>query len=337
MSQIKAMEKRATRAHVVIVNWNAGTQLAECLDSLATDEENAATLFAVTIVDNASSDGSLETLTRFDSHLPLTIIRNSQNRGFAAACNQGAAQSKADNLLFLNPDTRVAPGAIAKAVEFLAQPANKNVGILGVQLLDDDGRVTRSSARRPTALAMVGQCAGLDRLAPTVFRTHFMTEWPHDTTREVDQVMGAFFLIRRPLFETLGGFDERFFVYFEDLDLSARARDAGWNTVYFSGAQVFHRGQGTTTGIKDRRLFYFMRSRILYALKHFGRLRATAVIATTLLIEPFVRIAASLFAGRGSTVMDTMRGYALLWADLRNIIRTDVCHTDAQNSAPHAI
>jgi len=298
--------------HVVIVNWNSGAQLRECLQSFAAvaDDDVAA---RVTVIDNASTDGSSEGL---EASMPLAVVRNADNRGFGAACNQGAAGSEADFLLFLNPDTRLMPGSFAEPVRYLRAHENERVGIVGIQLVDADGRVARNTARAPTAWSMVGNSVGFDRLAPRLFPPHFVTEWAHDQTRTVDQVMGAFFLVRRSLFEALGGFDERFFVYYEDLDFSVRARAQGWRSVYLSTAQAFHRGQGTTEGATARRTFYFCRSRILYARKHFGALGALAVTLATLALEPLARLAAA-----PRSAGDTLRAFAMLWRDLPAIRR----------------
>ena len=296
--------------HVVIVNWNSGAQLRECLQSFAAvaDDDVAA---RVTVIDNASTDRSSEGL---EASMPLAVVRNADNRGFGAACNQGAAGSEADFLLFLNPDTRLMPGSFAEPVRYLRAHENERVGIVGIQLVDADGRVARNTARAPTAWSMVGNSVGFDRLAPRLFPPHFVTEWAHDQTRTVDQVMGAFFLVRRSLFEVLGGFDERFFVYYEDLDFSVRARAQGWRSVYLSTAQAFHRGQGTTEGATARRTFYFCRSRILYARKHFGALGALAVTLATLALEPLARLAAA-----PRSAGDTLRAFAMLWRDLPNL------------------
>ena len=295
---------------VVIVNWNSGPQLRECLQSFAAvaNDDVAA---RVTVIDNASTDGSSEGL---EASMPLAVVRNANNRGFGAACNQGAAGSEADFLLFLNPDTRLMPGSFAEPVRYLRAHENERVGIVGIQLVDADGRVARNTARAPTAWSMVGNSVGFDRLAPRLFPPHFVTEWAHDQTRTVDQVMGAFFLVRRSLFEALGGFDERFFVYYEDLDFSVRARAQGWRSVYLSTAQAFHRGQGTTEGATARRTFYFCRSRILYARKHFGALGALAVTLATLALEPLARLAAA-----PRSAGDTLRAFAMLWRDLPNL------------------
>jgi N-acetylglucosaminyl-diphospho-decaprenol L-rhamnosyltransferase len=300
--------------HVVIVNWNSGTQLRECLASFAAVADDAATLARVTVVDNASVDGSAEGL---ETALPLTVIRNAENRGFAAACNQGAAGSDANYLLFLNPDTRLMPGSLELPVRYLQSEHHVAVGIVGIQLIDSSGHVARNTARAPSARSMIGHSLGLDRLLPSVFPPHFVSEWAHDETRDVDQVMGAFFFVRRCVFDVLGGFDDRFFVFYEDLDFSIRARAQGWSSVYLATAQAFHRGQGTTEGATARRTFYFARSRILYARKYFGALGSLGVMFTTLVLEPIARAVAS-----PRSASETLRAFGLLWKDLPNILRT---------------
>ena len=303
--------------HVVIVNWNSGAQLRECLSSFATITDDAVTLARVTVVDNASTDGSCEELP---DTLPLTLVRNDVNLGFAMACNQGAAGSTADFLLFLNPDTRLMAGSLELPARYLQSPHHQAVGIVGIQLVDEQGNVARNAARNPTALSMVGASLGLDRVLPSVFPPHFVTDWAHDETRTVDQVMGAFFFVRRDAFEALGGFDERFFVYFEDLDFSLRARRQGFASVYLASAQAFHRGQGTTSGASERRTFYFARSKMLFATKHFNAFAAGLVIAVTLTLEPLARAAQALLTRRGS-VSGIFRAFARLWGELPNILR----------------
>jgi GT2 family glycosyltransferase len=302
--------------HVVIVNWNSGAQLRDCLQSFAAVANDDVALARITVVDNASRDGSAEDLDPRPA-LPLAVIRNAVNRGFAAACNQGAAGAEAEYLLFLNPDTRLLPGSLERPVRYLRAPENASVGIVGIQLIGADGHVARNSARAPTARAMIGSSLGLDRIAPSLFPPLFMSEWAHDATRSVDQVMGAFFLVRRRLFEALGGFDERFFVYYEDMDFAIRARARGWSSVYLATAQAFHRGQGTTTGAIAQRMFYFCRSKILFALKHFGAAGAFGVVLVTLLLEPAARMVASPRSAGA-----TLRAFGMLWKELPKILAT---------------
>jgi GT2 family glycosyltransferase len=306
--------------HVVIVNWNSGAQLRECLESFSAVANDDVAISRITVVDNASADGSADNLAA--AGLPLTVLRNADNRGFAAACNQGAAGPDADFLLFLNPDTRLMAASLAAPASYLVTPGSQSVGIVGIQLVDGTGTVARNTSRAPTVSSMLGNSLGLDRLMPSVFPPVFVTEWAHDETRDVDQVMGAFFFVRRKVFEALGGFDERFFVYFEDLDFAMRAHQRGWRSVYLATARAFHRGQGTAEATSDRRTFYFCRSRLLFARKYFSPAGAGAVAFATLVLEPVVRIFAALIARRGSAGA-TLRAFGMLWGDLPAIFRSE--------------
>jgi len=304
---------------VIIVNWNAGQQLARCLESIPFSNDDL-DLHRVVVVDNASTDGSREALDR--RRLPLHIVRNQHNRGFAAACNQGAKGSKADYLLFLNPDTRLFSDSLSKPLRFMKLPHNRQIAIVGVQLVDADSHVSRTCARFPTVGWFFAKMLGLDRVFPSAFPSQIMTEWDHRASREVDQVMGAFFLVRRAAFETLGGFDERFFVYFEDVDFALRAREQGWRTFYLCDAQAYHKGGGTTEQIKPTRLFYALRSRILYAYKHFRWWPATGVLLGTMVVEPLSRVALAILRGSGTELRATLKGYAMVLGDMPRILQT---------------
>jgi hypothetical protein len=161
---------------------------------------------------------------------------------------------------------------------------------------------------------------GLDRIAR--MPSHLMEEWDHTTTRDVDHVMGAFYLVRRRLFEQLHGFDERFFVYLEDLDLSIRVRDAGYRIVFLAEARTFHKGGGSSERVKATRLFYSLHSRIQYGFKHFGRLPAAALLAGTLVLEPPIRVAVALATGAPADAFHTLRATAQLWRGLPALART---------------
>ena len=295
---------------IIIVNWNASSQLADCIGSIA--KYHSGFVSSVIIVDNASTDDSLlqvESIAHFQ--LQLQIIRNTENRGFAAACNQGAVLTNAEYLLFLNPDAALYADTLPKVMAYMQAPENAKVAICGVQLLDEAGHVSRSCARFPTALGFVSHAAGLSHLFPRL--GHFMAEWDHAQTRRVDQVIGAFFLVRREVFEALGGFDERFFVYFEEVDFSYRANKAGWLSHYLADAQAFHAGGGTSNQVKGRRLFYSLRSRLLYAFKHFSPSGAWAVLLTTLLLEPVSRSVLTLLRRSWPGLKETWAAYGMLW------------------------
>jgi N-acetylglucosaminyl-diphospho-decaprenol L-rhamnosyltransferase len=305
---------------LIIVNWNSGSQLRHCLHSILGSECRGLIFNRVVVVDNASNDGSLEGIESLN--LPLRLIRNQDNRGFAASCNQGARESSADYLLFLNPDTVLFRDSLLKPVEFMEQPENSPVGIVGIQLVDKAGNVSRTCARFPTTVDFCSKMLGLDRLFPTTFPGHFMTDWDHSTCRNVDQVMGAFFMVRRKLFEILGGFDESFFVYFEDLDFSLRARRSGWRSLYLTDARAYHKGCGTSERVKDMRLFYSLRSRILYGFKHFNIFAATGLMVATLVLEPFPRIVLGFVRGSYEDIKGTIRGFFMLWRAVPILLRS---------------
>lgn len=295
---------------IVTVNWNSGDQLRRCLASIPS-RPSGFVVQRVVVVDNASADRSLEGLSDLD--LPLTIIANTENRGFAAACNLGAAGSTADYLLFLNPDTVLAGDSLSRPLQYMEQSASRDVGVCSIRLVDDQGTASRSCTRLPTPRHFVSKIFGLDRLLPRRFPSHFMEEWDHGDSRDVDHVMGAFYLIRGPLFRELNGFDERFFVYLEDLDLSLRVHQAGYRIHYLADVSAYHKGGGTSEQVKARRLFYSLRSRILYGFKHFHWAPAVALMAATLLLEPWTRLALAAARRSPDAAKETIGGFAALW------------------------
>jgi len=302
--------------HIVIVNWNSGNLLRECIASLA--EHGSASIDQLVIVDNGSADDSAEV---DGSGLPLRVIRTGANLGFAAACNLGAADASAPYILLLNPDTRLYDDAFSPAVAFMESPQAARIGVCGIQLRDEHGQVQRHSARFPTWRSFIGQSLGLSRLFPRLFPPQHLDEFDHLTSRPVDHVIGAFYLIRRHLWEQLGGLDERFFVYLEDIDLSYRAAAAGWGNYYLADVNAFHKAGGTSEQVKAHRLFYAVRSRILFAFKHFSRGKAWVTTLAALLIEPFARLARGLLRGSRDEVRATWSAYRMLYGDLGNIRR----------------
>ena len=307
----------APRVAVVIVNWNSGGGLAACLESIERTTREGFELSDVIVVDNASSDES----AHIAGGESVRWKRNTKNVGFAAACNQGAVETSGEFLLFLNPDTRLRPDALSRAVGFLERPENGAVGIVGIALEDEEGRTARRCSRFPTPRNLTARSFGLDRLWPKRFAGLVMRDWDHAETRPVDQVMGAFFLVRRAVHDTLGGFDERFFLYFEEVDYCWRARQAGWATWYVAEARAYHEGGGSSKTIKSRRLFYSLRSRIVYAAKHFSAGRATGLLLLCLFIEPWIRVLWAVGRMAWDEVSATFGAYALLWAHLPSVKR----------------
>ena len=265
---------------IVIVNWNAGELLQKCIRSVGSAVQGSGLVVKLIVVDNDSSDQSAANLQ--SPECPLVVVRNIKNVGFGAACNQGAREGHAEFLLFLNPDTEISAENLREPVAFLREPANARYGVCGIQLRDESGDISRSCARIPTVFQLLFTSVGLAQAFPGLPFGIPMTDWDHRSSRDVDHVIGAFYLIRRTLFSAVGGFDERYFVYLEDLDLSLRVRQAGYVSRYLTSTFAHHVGGGTSRQIKARRLFYSIDSRLTFLRRHFGRICYLAFLPVVL-------------------------------------------------------
>lgn len=296
---------------IVIVNWNAGLLVKECVESVI--KFKGLIVSNIVVVDNDSTDGSERFL---DNYKEVTLIRAGENLGFGKACNLGANDCEGEFILFLNPDTQLRAGTLSKVNSFMQEKKNAKVGICGVQLHDDKGQVSRSCSRSPSVSAYLAYAIGLTKIFPSLGNA--MSEWDHSSTRIVDQVIGAFFFVRRDLYESLNGFDEQFFVYFEEVDFSYRAKNIGSHSVYFCGTEAFHLGGGTSDQVKEKRLFYSMRSRIQYAFKHFSLPSVVIVLFVTLCIEPISRSVLALSKGSSISFKENLKAYRMLYHWLFN-------------------
>lgn len=296
---------------IIVVNWNTGKQLRDCLDSIRSAKADEFVIERVVVVDNASTDGSASALER--TGLPLRLIVNLQNQGFAAACNQGAQSSRADYLLFLNPDTQLYSHSLSRPIEFMELPENRSIGICGIRLEDENGAFSTSCARFPSADCLIQEIFGLDRLLHRWIPPRLMQAAELTSSRIVDQIIGAFFLVRRCVYEELNGLDERFFVYFEEVDFSLRVRERGYSSYYLADVSAYHRGGGSSSNVKGKRLFYSLASRLQYSAKHFSPGSHCAVLIGTLLIEPLTRLARATLRRSWSEVSATIEGYKALY------------------------
>ena len=305
---------------IVIVNWNTGHQLRDCLPTISiASPPDAIHLQRCIVVDNASQDGSADGFD--DSSLSPLLIRNHENKGFACACNQGAGEGESEYILFLNPDSRLFPDSLMKALRFMEEKRSERIGILGIQLVDEKGVIQRNVARFPTPKSLLYQMLGLDHLWPGRFPSHFMTDWDHRDTREVDQVTGAFYLVRRRLFEELQGFDEQFFMYFEELDFAFRAKQAGWKTYYLADAQALHYGGGASKQIIAKRLSYVLNSRIRYVAKHYGNRAAILILIASFLVEFWARLGWSVIHLSWENFIGTIQAYGMFLNSLPELLR----------------
>jgi GT2 family glycosyltransferase len=292
---------------IVIVNWNSGPLLNKCIHSIF-NSNNEHYVNKIYIIDNHSADQSLAVVL---PHQKLQIIQNATNLGFAKACNQGFKLCTAPYVLLLNPDARLLQNTLTDCINYLDE--NKQVDILGCQLLDDEGKVSPSCARFPTPFRLFVDAVGLSKVAPKLFRPAIlMTEWNHLESRYVDQVMGAFMFMPTAIFKKAGYFDERFFVYFEELDFSLHIAKMGGKSYYNSEIKAVHTGMGTTEAVKAFRLFLNLRSRLQYAKKNFSFAGYVVVFISTFLIEFFTRLFFLAITGRFNEIKDLIKAYQLL-------------------------
>ncbi len=252
------------------MNYNVKHFLEQCLFSvqaaLKTDGE-------IIVVDNCSSDNSLAYLQPLFP--AVQFIRNSENLGFARACNQGLAASRGTYVLFLNPDTLVPEDCFTRCLAFLR--SHPDAGGLGCRMLDGSGRFLRESKRAfPSPMTSLYKLTGLSKLFPhsPVFSRYHLGHLEEKKNNEVDVLAGAFMLIPRKVLDQVGGFDERFFMYGEDVDLSYRIQKAGWKNYYFADTPIIHfKGESTRkSSINYVRMFYQAMS--LFVRKHYGGKRA---------------------------------------------------------------
>jgi GT2 family glycosyltransferase len=249
---------------VLIVNYNTGSLLRKCLDSVWPQLPPGCEVF---VVDNASTDGSLEGL---EAAFPgLRVIRNINNDGYARANNQALRLASGQYALLLNPDVTLEPGALAAAIAYLdAQP---DVGILGPRILRPDGRLDPPARRSfKTPATYLYKMLGLSRLFPRHrrFGRYYLSYLDEMATADVDSVVGAFLLVRREVIERVGLLDERFFMYCEDEDWCWRAKQAGWRVVYYPGAVVRHCRGSSTAKHPFRMAYHLHRSYFLYHRKN---------------------------------------------------------------------
>lgn len=224
---------------IFIVSYNTRELTRRCLQSIL--DARPAVEYEIVLVDNASRDGSADAIEReFPS---VRLIRSDTNLGFAAANNRARREAKGERFLLLNPDTRVSRDAIDRLLAFsIARP---EAGITGGRTVNDDGSLNPWSCRgRPTPWGLFCQAVGLT----TAFRMHPLFDpaslgpWRRDSVREVDVVVGCFLMIGRELWDALGGFDERFFMYGEEIDLCLRARARGFRPMITPDAVIVHHG-----------------------------------------------------------------------------------------------
>ncbi len=248
---------------VCIVAWRSRAVLGACLRAVLGEPG----VGAVVVVDNASGDGTVELVQ--EKFPTVHLLANDCNVSFAAGNNQAFRVTSAPFVLLLNPDTEVEPGAVRRLLGVMQEDAR--IGAVAPQLILPDGSVQSSVRGFPDPASVTFEALGLARLFPrsAVANRYRLRDWDHATRRDVDQPMASALLLRRAALEEVGLFDEQFPLYFNDVDLCYRLREAGWRIVFEPAAKVRHHHGQSTSQVRVGAILESHRSLIRFYRKHY--------------------------------------------------------------------
>lgn len=287
---------------ICIVSWNTRDYLDACLTSIRKAPDDVSR--EVIVVDNASEDGTVQMVER--NHPEVRLIANDENLGYAAANNQAIEAAVGEHVLLMNPDIVVHDGALDALADLLER--RPEAGAVAPRLILPDGSVQASCRSFPTPDVVLYEALGLSRLFPRsrTFGRYRMTWWDYDDERRVDQPMASALLIRGEALADVEGMDEDFPIFFNDVDLCLRLREAGWETWYTPAASMDHVGGASTSQAPRRMLVESHRSFLRFYRKHYrGRICPVSYQGALLLLGIGFRVRLLLhslrsgFGGKG--------------------------------------
>jgi len=275
---------------IIIVNWNAREALHNCLKSVY--EHGDEVDYEIIVVDNASTDGSVEMVKK--TWPGVILVENSENIGFARANNIGIRQSASQYVCLINSDVVILKECIRNLVEFMDQ--NPHIGMTGPRILNPDRTLQPSCRHFPSIWNNICQALALNLLFPKsrFFSGPFMNYWAHDTIRKVDTVGGMFWMVRRKAIDEIGLLDEDFFLYGEDIDWCRRLTMAGWDVMFYPEAEAIHLGGGSSSNAPIRFYLEMQKADLQYWRKHRGRLGKASYMTIILLNNALRAIARAL-------------------------------------------
>lgn len=252
---------------ILIVSWNVRELLLRCLATLPAAVGDGLS-YEIIVVDNASADGTVAAMLA--AFPEIRVIANAKNRGFTGGNNQALAAARGDFLFLLNPDTEPRPGSIAALHHFLL--ARPEIGIAGPRLYYADGSEQPNRRRFPTLTTLFTESTIIQEYLPRLplFARYTMAERSADEAQTVDWLVGAAMLVRRAVYEQIGGLDEGFFMYSEELDWCRRALEAGWQVGYTPAAEIVHHEGKSSEQVVAARHIRFFASRVRYTRKVHG-------------------------------------------------------------------
>jgi len=251
---------------VIIVSWNARNYLRDCLNSIR--QTGASCVQEVIVVDNGSKDGSPEMV---EKEFPdVILIRAGENLGFARANNLAMKHAKGSMYALVNSDVIVHPGCLDTLAAFLDQ--HDNVGLVGPRVIGGDGKLQLTCRRIPSIWNTVCRVLALDRILQRwqIFSGFEMPQRNHDQCTEAEVLSGCFCVARKKAVDEVGGMDEQFFFYVEDVDWCKRFRDSGWKLMFVPEATATHFGGASTSNAPLRFSIEIHRANLKYWQKHHG-------------------------------------------------------------------
>ncbi len=267
---------------VIVVTWNVASYLEPMAASVAASLAGSGLRWEGWVVDNGSTDGTLQIARRLGP--PWRLLDLGENRGFGGANNAGMAAARGRYFLLLNPDTRVEGDALPQLVRVLE--AHPEVGVVGPRLLNPDGSTQPSRRRFPSPWTAFVESTPLQRWWPEhpLLRRYYVLDRSDDEPQPVDWLVGACWALRREVYEATGGFDEAYWLFSEEMEWAWRIRRAGWAIWYWPAARVVHFGGGSSSQVPFVLHYHFHRSRILFWRRHFGPRWGEALRLWTLLL-----------------------------------------------------
>jgi hypothetical protein len=247
---------------VVIVSWNVKDLLRENLQALFRSRGDI--VFEVFVVDNNSEDGTVEMLRK--EFPEVKVIANKDNLGFAKANNMAIERAKGRYILLLNPDMKVLPDTLGNMVSWM--DSRPEAGVAGCKLVTENGDIVPHVRRFPTVWDQAAVTVKIPHIFPGILNKYISANFDYETEQEVDTIRGSFFMIRKEALEELGGLDERYFIWFEEVDYCKKAKQAGWKVMYTPTAKCMdYVGKSFVQVPRGKTQKYFRDSMLKYFYK----------------------------------------------------------------------
>lgn len=255
---------------LIIVNWNVKELLDNCLASLYTainQPQNNLPAIEIIVVDSASDDDSVAMIR--DKYPNVKLLSQDENVGFTRGNNIGFREAQGRYLFLLNPDTEIIDNALSTLFDYMENHAD--IGIIGTHTLNTDGTHQSTRRRFPTLITGIFESTWLSAYAPQSIDNHYkMLDTDDNAILEVDWVQGSAMLVRRDIYETLGGLDEGYVMYSEEMDWCKRTKDTGWKVIYHGEAFITHYGGKSSDQVGAFKHIHFHTSKLRYFRKHHG-------------------------------------------------------------------